>query len=224
MLLFRKFQAVYGEYTALVCELPSSVQLLAGTHKACRHVPLATHLNEHNHTSVGLQRHPHTRMHARGTRTFRIHGSVDSNHNAAHKTRAVTQSCNKHTNTHTYRWLYKKISSFVHWCSKNRSVGVVAQGLAAGLQKELSEYYRLVAVLQVRHGSCIHVSMHACVYFYVCIHMCMLLQILSCTRRHTYPLMYVCMYVYIYIYIYIHVFILYICACVCMYTENSSHM
>ena len=45
-------------------------------------------------------------------------------------------------------WMYRKVSTFVKWSMERRSVGLVAQGLAAGLQRELTEYYRLVAVLQ----------------------------------------------------------------------------
>ena len=51
-------------------------------------------------------------------------------------------------------WLYRKVSAAVQMMTKNkRAVGMVAQGLAAGLQAELSEYYRLVAVLQAQSTS-----------------------------------------------------------------------
>jgi len=48
-------------------------------------------------------------------------------------------------------WLYRKISASVqNMTESKRSLGMVVQGLAAGLQAELSEYYRLVAVLQAQ--------------------------------------------------------------------------
>ena len=48
-------------------------------------------------------------------------------------------------------WLYRKVSGAVRNMTENkRSMGMVVQGLAAGLQAELSEYYRLVAVLQAQ--------------------------------------------------------------------------
>lgn len=48
-------------------------------------------------------------------------------------------------------WLYRKISGAVrNMTESKRSLGMVVQGLAAGLQAELSEYYRLVAVLQAQ--------------------------------------------------------------------------
>ena len=51
-------------------------------------------------------------------------------------------------------WLYRKVSSAVrHMTENKRSLGMVVQGLAAGLQAELSEYYRLVAVLHAQ-SSC----------------------------------------------------------------------
>ena len=51
-------------------------------------------------------------------------------------------------------WLYRKVSGAVRNMTENkRSLGMVVQGLAAGLQAELSEYYRLVAVLQAQSVS-----------------------------------------------------------------------
>ncbi|EKX50339.1 hypothetical protein GUITHDRAFT_42199, partial [Guillardia theta CCMP2712] len=45
-------------------------------------------------------------------------------------------------------WLYRKISAFnAHW-STSKSIGLVGQGLITGLQAELIEYFKLVAVLQ----------------------------------------------------------------------------
>lgn len=48
-------------------------------------------------------------------------------------------------------WLYRKVSGAVrNMTEAKRSFGMVVQGLAAGLQAELNEYYRLVAVLQAQ--------------------------------------------------------------------------
>ena len=48
-------------------------------------------------------------------------------------------------------WLYRKIAAAVRNMTEGRrSHGMVVQGLAAGLQAELNEYYRLVAVLQAQ--------------------------------------------------------------------------
>jgi len=48
-------------------------------------------------------------------------------------------------------WLYRKVTGAVRNMTEGRrSHGMVVQGLAAGLQAELNEYYRLVAVLQAQ--------------------------------------------------------------------------
>jgi len=45
-------------------------------------------------------------------------------------------------------WLYRKISAFnAHW-SSSKNIGLVGQGLITGLQAELTDYFKLVAVLQ----------------------------------------------------------------------------
>ena len=51
-------------------------------------------------------------------------------------------------------WLYRKVSGAVRSMTESkRSHGMVVQGLAAGLQAELTEYYRLVAVLHAQSGT-----------------------------------------------------------------------
>lgn len=45
-------------------------------------------------------------------------------------------------------WLYRRVAAAIAGWTGSRAVGVVGQGLAAGLQDEVSEYFRLVAVLQ----------------------------------------------------------------------------
>jgi hypothetical protein len=58
---------------------------------------------------------------------------------------------------------------------------MVAQGLAAGLQKELIEYYRLVAVLQV---ACVSVCSCVCMHMHVCGYVCISVLQVACVHAY----------------------------------------
>lgn len=47
-------------------------------------------------------------------------------------------------------WLYIKIRSFIQQNIDNSNIGLVGQSLCAALQHELTEYYKLIAILEAQ--------------------------------------------------------------------------
>eukprot|EP00164_Ancoracysta_twista_P021569 GFYU01039261.1.p1 GENE.GFYU01039261.1~~GFYU01039261.1.p1 ORF type:complete len:388 (-),score=49.40 GFYU01039261.1:95-1258(-) len=47
-------------------------------------------------------------------------------------------------------WLYRKVRRYLEEVTKNEGYGLVGQSLAAALEKELREYYKLIAVLEAQ--------------------------------------------------------------------------
>lgn len=46
-------------------------------------------------------------------------------------------------------WLHNKIKQFISRARNDRSAGTIVQSFASGLHEHLTEYYRLVATLEV---------------------------------------------------------------------------